>query len=270
MRFVSFLVFVNRAGRCEQAAFATQRRLAPDRSLTLATQFWTEDTLEHRLQVVDEPAAGDPRVIATRTAVASAGQGLLSVDLSLPPLLTPGTHYLHLDVDDERVMRSPIAVTVREIPRRGHRARYKGRGTLTALRDGPTATAGASDDWKGWPRAAFSSPVAFVRSEHAGGGYLRHGELFPMERPVPVNGTVSGLWIAAYFQGFERDDEGMHLFSVKDLQAQGENVLAVSYAEVVGSRHSLSLSLDPIDAGRAHTLGLAIDGRDVGVISVSI
>jgi hypothetical protein len=127
MRFVSFLVFVTRAGRSEQAAFATRHRLAPDRSLTLTTQFWAQDTDEHTLHVVDEPAEGGPRVIATCTAAATVANALLHVDLSVPALTMPGAHHLHLEVDGERVMSSPIDVTVRDVPRRGRRSRYKGR-----------------------------------------------------------------------------------------------------------------------------------------------
>jgi len=250
MRFVSFLVFVARAGRSEQAAFATRRRLAPDRSLTLTTQFWAQDTDEHTLHVVDEPAEGGPRVIAARTAAATVANALLNVDLAVPPLVAPGAHHLQLEVDGERVLNAPIGVTVREVPRRGQRSRYKGRGALTAL----------------------SLPDAFTHGDVASDGvYLRHGELFPMKRSVPVGGKVSGLWIAAYFSGFAPEHEGPHLFSVTGNGPGGASeVLGVRYFEVTGPLATMRLDLDPVGGPGAQTFGLAIDGGKVGEMSVSL
>jgi hypothetical protein len=271
MRFVSFLVSVARACRSEQAAFATCRRLAPDRSLTLTTQFWAEDTDGHRVDVVDE-LAGNACVIATRTAAAPAPNRLLSLDLPVPPLVIPGAHRLHLNVDGERVTSAPIGVTVREVPRRGQRSRYKGRGTLTALHDRPVAPMAAGEEWEGWPRAAFSSPEAFTRGDFGiEGGHLFHGELFPMQRLISSNGTVSGLWIAACFRGFAREEEGPHLFTVADIGPGGSSeVVGVKYFDVSGPCVTLRLDLDPIGRTGAHMLGLAIDGRSAGEMSVDI
>ena len=272
MRFVSFLVFVTRAGRSEQAAFAARRRLASDRSLTLTTQFWAQDTDAHTVHVVDESAEGGPRVIATRTAAATVPNALLNVVLPVPPLATPGAHQLLLEVDGERVMSSPIDVTVREVARRGQRSRYKGRGALTDPRDRPPTPAVASDEWQGWPRAAFWSPETLTSGDVASDGvYLRHGELFPVQRSVPVDGRVSGLWIAAYFAGFAPEHEGPHLVSVTGKGPGGENeVLGVRYFEVTGPRATMRVDLDPVGGPGAHTFGLAIDGGHMGELSVSL
>lgn len=131
MQCVSFQLSVSRAGRGEQIAFATRRRLAADRSLRLAMEFWADDTREHRVQVLDEPPLGGARVIAACTAAAAGEGGLLSVELLLPPLGTAGLHRLLLDVDGERVLSLPVGVAVRNVIARGLRSRYKGRGSLT-------------------------------------------------------------------------------------------------------------------------------------------
>ena len=269
MRFVSFLAHVTRGGRSEQLAFASRHRLPTDRGLTLTAEFWAEDAAEHRLDVVDEPDEGSPQVVATRTVRSPTGPGLLTVELPLPPLGLPGGHRLHLDVDGERAMDQPIAVTVRELPRRGQRSRYKGRGTLAALERPPIET-GANDGWAGWPQASFASTEGSVQDE-IGGGYLYHGELFPMSRVSGQDGKMSGLWIAAYFRGFSRTYEGPHVFTVTDFQPQGPHrLVAVNYEYVEGPRLLVRLNLDPLGPLGVHTLGLSIDGRAVGELSVTL
>jgi hypothetical protein len=243
MRFVSFLVFVTRGGRSEQAAFATRRRLAPDKGLTLAAQFWADDTAEHRLEVIDHPAEGASRVIVTRTASADVARKLVTVEMALPPLEQPGAHGLHLDVDGTRVTSQPIGVLVRDVRRRGQRSRYKGRGTLTA---------------------------ASVRADVAG-AHLYHGAVFPLDRGKDVDGPAAGLWIAAYFRGFLPEHQGPHLFSVTDrCPEDGNEVLAVRYCDVTTQDHTMTLALDPIGRSGEHTLGLQIDGRHVGDLRVTI
>jgi hypothetical protein len=258
MRFVSYQLLLS--GRGSPDALVARRVLASHQTLTLHAQFWTDHEAARRtVAVVDESPDGREGIVALREALVEATNRLITFELALPPLERPGRHRLHLEVNGQRISHS-IRVLVRRPEQRGERARYEDRGRLAPTPGRPAAATPA--------RARSLGPAGDVARKTD--GCLRHIALFPLDRPPVVDGRIHGLWLAVYFTRFPAEQRGPHVFSVLEKQPDGDQqVRAVEYLYVGDDRVTLRLALDPLPVG-AHDLAVAIDGREVGTLTVTV